>query len=43
MVRAPLIVLGTDSAEYTGVVDDLAPTANPRKNRAIRRFAKLLD
>jgi hypothetical protein len=41
IVRAPRIVFGADSAAYTGVVDDLAPTANPRKNRATRRFGQL--
>ena len=41
MVKAPRIVFGVDSAAYTGVVLDLAPTAKPRKNRAMRRFANL--
>ena len=38
IVSAPRIVLGADSAAYTGVVDDFAPTANPRANLAISRL-----
>lgn len=38
MVNAPRIVFGADSAAYTGVVDDFAPTAKPSINRAMRRF-----
>jgi hypothetical protein len=32
---------GADSAAYTGVVDDFAPTAKPRKNRAMSRLGQL--
>lgn len=35
------MVLGADSAAYTGVVDDFAPTAKPRKKRAMRRLYQL--
>jgi hypothetical protein len=41
MVRAPRMFLGADSAAYTGVVDDLAPTAKPRAKRAINRLTQL--
>jgi hypothetical protein len=41
IVRAPRIVLGADSAAYTGVVDDLAPTAKPSAKRAINRLTQL--
>jgi hypothetical protein len=38
IVRAPRIVFGAHSAAYTGVVEDLAPTANPRANRAMSKL-----
>lgn len=41
IVKAPRMVFGADSAAYTGVVDDFAPTANPRAKRANRRFHQL--
>ena len=40
MVNAPLIDLGAHSELKTGVVDDFAPTANPKQNRAMRRFGQ---
>lgn len=41
IVSAPRMFLGADSAAYTGVVDDLAPTAKPSAKRAISRFTQL--
>lgn len=38
IVKAPRIVFGALSAAYTGVVEDLAPTANPSANRAMSRL-----
>jgi hypothetical protein len=40
MVRAPRMVLGVHSAEYTGVVLDLAPTAKPSMRRAASKLPK---
>lgn len=37
------MVLGADSAAYTGVVDDFAPTAKPSAKRAINRLTQLED
>jgi hypothetical protein len=41
IVKAPLIDFGADSAAYTGVVEDFAPTAKPSANRAMRRLYQL--
>lgn len=43
MVRAPRMVFGADSAAYTGVVDDFAPTAKPNAKRDIRRLTQLRE
>jgi hypothetical protein len=42
IVKAPRMFLGADSAAYTGVVDDFAPTAKPSAKRAINRLTQLL-
>lgn len=42
MTNAPLIGAGAHSAQYTGIVLDLAPMPRPRTNRAAKRLPQEL-